>query len=346
MVLDGVVGSSFKDVGNVSPLGRWVSVQEEEDPFLFTSPLGASLYHRIQVVVPSLSALLSNPSGQVIGYLSPFLGTVDVDQLQQKSIFNIGPRSFDEVWVEDLLPPVQALHISPTVNGLSNLLPVLSLVDLDSFSELLVFNLGPMSLDFGICTQASSVWLLVLRWPTLIQMRVLHLMSDQVLLGLSKWNVAQCLRHVALVRASALVSLSVFLHVSELVDINEVTWVLKFLVLRLSSLDVGQKWWRFVQSQLWCILLVFTDDIISRCSLLSHSQVVNFNLLNLNQYWFIIDFITLIRLLLVFILRFLVFSNNCFFCDPLLASLWTTFLPVGWRKVSLKLLCLLLVTLE
>jgi len=109
------------------------------------------------VVVPSLSALLSNPSGQVIGYLSPFLGTVDVDQLQQKSIFNIGPRSFDEVWVEDLLPPVQALHISPTVNGLSNLLPVLSLVDLDSFSELLVFNLGPMSLDFGICTQASSV---------------------------------------------------------------------------------------------------------------------------------------------------------------------------------------------
>ena len=48
-------------------------------------------------------------------------------------------------------------------------------------------------------------------------------MSDQVLLGLSKWNVAQCLRHVALVRASALVSFSVFLHVGELVDINEVT---------------------------------------------------------------------------------------------------------------------------
>lgn len=47
-------------------------------------------------------------------------------------------------------------------------------------------------------------------------------MSDQVLLSLSKWDVAQCLRHVALVRASALVSSSVLLHAGELVDVDEV----------------------------------------------------------------------------------------------------------------------------
>ena len=34
--------------------------------------------------------------------------------------------------------------LSPAVNGLSNLLPVLSLVDLGNFSKFLVINLAPM----------------------------------------------------------------------------------------------------------------------------------------------------------------------------------------------------------
>ena len=59
MVLDGVVSTTFENFSNLSPFVVNNSVHEEENPFLLLTP-GNLLNHRIQVVVPTLTALLSN----------------------------------------------------------------------------------------------------------------------------------------------------------------------------------------------------------------------------------------------------------------------------------------------
>ena len=79
VIFNGVVCTAFKEVGDISPLIGLISIQEVEDPFFFSSPSSASLNPGIEMVVPSLSALLSDSSWQVIGYLGPFLWSFEVD---------------------------------------------------------------------------------------------------------------------------------------------------------------------------------------------------------------------------------------------------------------------------
>ena len=59
MVLDGVVGSSLEDFGDFSPFVVDDSMHKEQYPFFLLAP-GNFLDHGIQVVVPALTALLSN----------------------------------------------------------------------------------------------------------------------------------------------------------------------------------------------------------------------------------------------------------------------------------------------
>jgi hypothetical protein len=60
MILDGVISPTLEKVGDVRPLVSLVPVQQVEDPLLLTGPGGVSLDHWVQVVVPSLPALLSD----------------------------------------------------------------------------------------------------------------------------------------------------------------------------------------------------------------------------------------------------------------------------------------------
>ena len=63
VVLDAVVGTALENVGDVGPLVRLVPVQQEQNPLFLTAPSGRSLDHRVQVVVPALSALLTDTAG-------------------------------------------------------------------------------------------------------------------------------------------------------------------------------------------------------------------------------------------------------------------------------------------
>ena len=82
MVFDGVVSSTFQNVGNVCPLIGLISIEKIEDPLFLDRPRNISLDHWVEVVVPSLTALLSDSPRQVTSYLSPFLGAIDVNQME------------------------------------------------------------------------------------------------------------------------------------------------------------------------------------------------------------------------------------------------------------------------
>ena len=180
VVLDGVVSATLEEIGDVSPLVRLISVQQVKDPLLLSRPGGVPLDHWVEMVVPSFTALLADSSREMVGDLSPLLRTVEVDQVQQQSILDVSPWTFDESGVENLLPPMEALDISSSSESLGDLLPVLASIDFDCLCKLLVLALSPVALDFHRAMVLSS---LVLCWASLVEMRIKHLMANQPLLS-------------------------------------------------------------------------------------------------------------------------------------------------------------------
>ena len=107
----------------------------------------------------------------MVGDDGPLLGTVDVDKVQEKAIFDVSPRPLDKRGVEDLLPPVQALYICPAAKALGDLFPVFAAVLLDGFSELFIFWFCPVAFNFDV--DAGRILLfLVLSGSTLVQMGI------------------------------------------------------------------------------------------------------------------------------------------------------------------------------
>ena len=127
----------------------------------------------------------------MVGYLSPFLGAVEVDQLEKESVLYICPRTLYKSWVQNLLPSVEALHICSTAKSFCDLLPIFPSVDSDSLGQFLVFNLGPVPLDLDVVTLSMVLSGLVLGWPSLVEMGVQHLMPDQLLLSFTVSQIIQ-----------------------------------------------------------------------------------------------------------------------------------------------------------
>lgn len=74
VVLDGVVGSAFKDFCDFSPSVAEFSMEKEEDPLLNLSPFAAFVAW-VQMVMPSLPAVLSKSIWKLFSDQSPFLGS-------------------------------------------------------------------------------------------------------------------------------------------------------------------------------------------------------------------------------------------------------------------------------
>ena len=182
VVLDGVVCAALKDVCDVSPLVGVIAVQQVENPLFFECPDCLPLYHGIEVVVPALTALFADSTWKVVCNSSPLLWAIDVDQVQQQSVFDISPGTFDKAGIQHFLPSVQALHISPSIQVLSNLLPVLAAIEPDSFGEFLILSLSPVAFDFDV-GPIIVLLLLVLGRSSLVEMGIQLLVSDQVLLS-------------------------------------------------------------------------------------------------------------------------------------------------------------------
>ena len=96
----------------------------KNDFILLFSP-ATILNIRVQVVVPSFPALLANASIELGCDEGPVLGPVLLNQHDYLLIFLLRPRSLNQVGVEDLLPPMEALDVRAIFKVLGNLLPAL-----------------------------------------------------------------------------------------------------------------------------------------------------------------------------------------------------------------------------
>ena len=146
VVLDGVVSATLEHLGYLSPLVAVVSVHQIEDPLFLTAPADL-LDLRVQMVVPALTALLSDPPWEMLCDQSPLLGTVLVDQMKDHTILFLSPRALDEAWVQNFLPPMEALHICATWKLFGDSFPILSSMFADSFCEMLILYTKLRSLD-------------------------------------------------------------------------------------------------------------------------------------------------------------------------------------------------------
>jgi hypothetical protein len=102
------------------------------------------------MVVPSLTALLTDTPRKMVGNVLPLLGTTIADQLEKELILNFSPGPFNEVWIQNFLPPMEALNISSPFYRFSNFLPRLTLIDPDGFCQLLILCFSPMTFGFRI----------------------------------------------------------------------------------------------------------------------------------------------------------------------------------------------------
>ena len=137
------------------------------------------------MIVPSFSALLSDSSWQVIRYLRPLLRPLEVYKAQQKSIFDLSPWAFNQSWIEDFLPSVEALDVSSSGECLCDLLPIFAAIYSYRLCQFLVLLLSPMAFDLHIGISFMYLSCLVLRGPSLIKMRIKHLVTNELLLSLT-----------------------------------------------------------------------------------------------------------------------------------------------------------------
>ena len=74
---------------------------------------------------------------------------------------------------------MQALNIGSSIEGFSDLFPIFTTVKSYCLCKFFVFDLGPMTFDLkGIMVLGC----LVLGWTSFVQVRIEHLVSDQLLL--------------------------------------------------------------------------------------------------------------------------------------------------------------------
>ena len=139
-----IVSPSRDKLGDFRPLVAVFFVRFDDGPVLFLSPF-VFLDSWIQVIVPSLTTLLSNSSGKSLGNVAPVLCSKLLDVFRKLLIFFPAPRALDHHRIENLLPSVQALHVGPVRKVLCDLLPVLGPIFVDQLSELFVFLFVPVS---------------------------------------------------------------------------------------------------------------------------------------------------------------------------------------------------------
>lgn len=142
MILDGVVSAAGKTLRDVCPAIPQILVGLNDRNVLLRSPRLAS-NGRVEVVVPTLTTLLTNASRQMAGDETPVLRSVFPHQCRNLGVFLRRPGSFDEFRVEDLLPAVQTLQVSSVGKVLRYGLPTFGSEGVNQVAEQAVFFRSP-----------------------------------------------------------------------------------------------------------------------------------------------------------------------------------------------------------
>lgn len=123
MVLNVVISAAVQELRNFGPTVPVLLVKLEDFEILFLCPT-ILLNVGVQVVVPTFTALLTDATLQIMGYLAPVLSAVQTDLIDEKAILLLGPGALDHLRVEDFLPSVQTLDVCAILESLSNAFPV------------------------------------------------------------------------------------------------------------------------------------------------------------------------------------------------------------------------------
>ena len=94
VVLDGIVGTSRKELGNLGPLVAETLVMGDDETVLLLTP-GHLADGRVEMVVPTLAALLSDAAGEFGSDLTPTLGSMSLDEAHNLFIFLLRPRTLE-----------------------------------------------------------------------------------------------------------------------------------------------------------------------------------------------------------------------------------------------------------
>jgi hypothetical protein len=105
-----VVSTPRQELSDLAPLVAVLLVSLDDGSVLLRCPL-VFLNVGIQVVVPTLSTLLSDPTGESLGYVTPVFCAKFLYVLGQSFVLLLAPGSLDHGGVENFLPSVKALHI-------------------------------------------------------------------------------------------------------------------------------------------------------------------------------------------------------------------------------------------
>ena len=97
--------------GDVAPAVAVDEVESHDEHVFFDGPLAFGDV-RVQVVVPSLTTLLSNASGKTLGDMGPVFGTLSHHDSGQDFVFLARPCAFSEVTaVVEFKPACMALDL-------------------------------------------------------------------------------------------------------------------------------------------------------------------------------------------------------------------------------------------
>ena len=114
MIFNRVIGASFERLGDFRPAIAVLCVRDDQLTVLVCAPLLA-LDLRVEVVVPSLAALLPDSPRKLARDFGPSLRPEFGDELDDSRVLLRGPRPFHQFGVEHFLPPVQALHVGAAI---------------------------------------------------------------------------------------------------------------------------------------------------------------------------------------------------------------------------------------
>ena len=122
-VLDGVVGPAIHLLGNVAPSIAMLDVHLDDLDIFLPGPLLLGNVW-VQVVVPSLSALLANSAWQALGNVGPIVSAIANDDLSQNSVLFLGPAALGKMLaIVKFKPTCVALDLRLALELLADSIP-------------------------------------------------------------------------------------------------------------------------------------------------------------------------------------------------------------------------------
>ena len=149
-VFNCIIGTAIDLFRNVTPPVTVLQMEfDDHDVFLHGPLFLADVW--VQMVVPSLPALLANAARESLCDLSPVMGSLTLDNLGQDPILILGPAALGEVRaVRDLEPPCVTLDLRLALDLLADAVPRVLAIHADQLEEELILLRRPHTLEFRI----------------------------------------------------------------------------------------------------------------------------------------------------------------------------------------------------